>query len=68
MAKLNPMGIAIPDIYGGGGVDIVSYAVALEEISQQCASVRMIMSANNSMVYDPTYTFGSLILTLGNVG
>ena len=41
MAELNLMGIAIPEVYGGGGADIVSYVVALEEISREsrpCAS------------------------------
>ena len=59
MAELNLMGIAIPDVYGGGGADIVSYAVALEEISRGCASVGVIMSGNNSLVCDPIYTFGT---------
>lgn len=59
MAELNLMGIAIPDVYGGGGADIVSYAVALEEISRGCASVGVIMSVNNSLVCDPIYTFGT---------
>jgi alkylation response protein AidB-like acyl-CoA dehydrogenase len=59
MAELNLMGIAIPDVYGGGGADIVSYAVALEEISRGCASVGVIMSVNNSLVCDPLYTFGT---------
>ena len=59
MAELNLMGIAIPDVYGGGGADIVSYVVALEEISRGCASVGVIMSVNNSLVCDPIYTFGT---------
>jgi alkylation response protein AidB-like acyl-CoA dehydrogenase len=59
MAELNLMGIAIPDIYGGGGADIVSYVVALEEISRGCASVGVIMSVNNSLVCDPIHTFGT---------
>ena len=59
LAELNLMGIAIPDVYGGGGADIVSYAVALEEISRGCASVGVIMSVNNSLVCDPIYTFGT---------
>jgi alkylation response protein AidB-like acyl-CoA dehydrogenase len=59
MAELNLMGIAIPDTYGGGGADIVSYAVALEEISRGCASVGVIMSVNNSLVCDPINTFGN---------
>jgi butyryl-CoA dehydrogenase len=59
MAELNLMGIAIPDIYGGGGADIISYVLALEEISRGCASVGVIMSVNNSLVCDPLFTFGT---------
>jgi alkylation response protein AidB-like acyl-CoA dehydrogenase len=59
MAELNLMGIAIPDTYGGGGADVVSYVVALEEISRGCASVGVIMSVNNSLVCDPISTFGT---------
>jgi len=59
MAELNLMGIAIPDVYGGGGADIVSYVLALEEISRGCASVGVIMSVNNSLVCDPLSTFGT---------
>jgi alkylation response protein AidB-like acyl-CoA dehydrogenase len=59
MAELNLMGIAIPDVYGGGGADAVSYVVALEEISRGCASVGVIMSVNNSLVCDPLNTFGT---------
>jgi len=59
MAELNLMGIAIPDTYGGGGADIISYVVALEEISRGCGSVGVIMSVNNSLVCDPINTFGT---------
>jgi alkylation response protein AidB-like acyl-CoA dehydrogenase len=59
MAELNLMGIAIPDVYGGGGADIISYVLALEEISRGCASVGVIMSVNNSLVCDPLLTFGT---------
>jgi alkylation response protein AidB-like acyl-CoA dehydrogenase len=59
MAELSLMGIAIPDTYGGGGADIVSYVVAMEEISRGCASVGVIMSVNNSLVCDPIHTFGT---------
>jgi alkylation response protein AidB-like acyl-CoA dehydrogenase len=59
LAELNMLGIAIPDSYGGGGADIVSYALALEEISWGCASVGVIMSVNNSLVCDPINTFGT---------
>ncbi len=59
MAELNLMGIAIPETCGGGGADILSYSLALEEISRGCASVGVIMSVNNSLVCDPIHTFGT---------
>jgi alkylation response protein AidB-like acyl-CoA dehydrogenase len=59
MAELNLMGMAVPDVYGGGGADVVSYVVALEEISRGCASVGVIMSVNNSLVCDPIFTYGT---------
>ncbi|KPK93185.1 MAG: acyl-CoA dehydrogenase [Deltaproteobacteria bacterium SM23_61] len=59
MADLSLMGIAIPDTYGGGGADVVSYVVAMEEISRGCAGVGVIMSVNNSLVCDPINNFGT---------
>lgn len=59
LADLKLMGIAFPDVYGGGGADIVSYVVALEEISRGCGSVGVIMSVHNSLVCDPINTFGT---------
>jgi butyryl-CoA dehydrogenase len=59
MAELNLMGIAVPEAYGGGGADVISYVLAMEEISRGCASVGVIMSVNNSLVCDPLYTFGT---------
>jgi alkylation response protein AidB-like acyl-CoA dehydrogenase len=59
MAELNLMGIAVPETYGGGGADVISYVLAMEEISRGCASVGVIMSVNNSLVCDPIHTFGT---------
>jgi butyryl-CoA dehydrogenase len=59
MAGLGLMGIAIPEEYGGAGMDNVCYAIALEEISCGCASTGVIMSVNNSLVCDPLYKNGS---------
>ena len=38
MAELGLLGIAVPEQYGGAGIDNVSYALAMEEISRACAS------------------------------
>jgi butyryl-CoA dehydrogenase len=59
MAELGFLGIAVPEEYGGAGLDHVSYAIAMEEISRACASTGVIMSVNNSLVCDPIYRFGT---------
>ena len=47
MGELGLMGIDVPTEYGGAGMDYLSYAVAMEEISRGCASAGVIMSAHN---------------------
>jgi alkylation response protein AidB-like acyl-CoA dehydrogenase len=59
MGELGLMGIAIPEEYGGAGMDYVSYMVAMIEISKACASTGVIMSVNNSLYCFPIHTFGS---------
>jgi butyryl-CoA dehydrogenase len=59
MAELGFLGIAVPDQWGGSGLDHVSYVLAMEEISRACASTGVIMSVNNSLVCDPIYRFAT---------
>ncbi|MGO8993640.1 MAG: acyl-CoA dehydrogenase family protein [Polyangiaceae bacterium] len=59
MAELGFMGMAIPQEHGGAGMDTVSYALAMEEISAACASCGVIMSVNNSLFCDPVFKFGT---------
>jgi butyryl-CoA dehydrogenase len=59
MGELGLMGVAVPEAWGGAGMDTVSYALALEEISRACASTGVIMSVLNSLVCDPILRFGS---------
>ena len=59
MAELGFLGMAIPEEYGGSGLDNVSYALVMEEISAACASCGVIMSVNNSLFCDPVYKFGT---------
>ena len=59
MAELGLLGVAIPQEHGGAGMDAVSYALAMEEVSAACASCGVIMSVNNSLFCDPVYKFGS---------
>jgi butyryl-CoA dehydrogenase len=59
MAELGFMGMAIPEEYGGSGLDHVSYAIAMEEICRACASTGVVMSVNNSLVCDPINRHGT---------
>ena len=59
LGELGFMGIAVPEQYGGSGLDYLSYMLALEEICRGCASTGAIMSVNNSLVCAPINTFGT---------
>ena len=59
MGEMGLMGIAIPEEWGGAGMDALAYALAMEEISRGCASSGVIMSVNNSLYCDPVNKFGT---------
>ncbi len=50
MGELGFMGMMNDPEYGGGGMDTLSYVIALEELSKIDASASVIMSVNNSLV------------------
>ena len=59
MGELGLLGIAVPEAWGGSGADTVSYAVALVEVANACASHAVVMSVNNSLYCDPILKFGT---------
>jgi alkylation response protein AidB-like acyl-CoA dehydrogenase len=59
MGELGLLGMMVSPEYGGGGMDTVSYAIAIEEISKVDASASVIMSVNNSLVCYGIEAFGS---------
>ena len=59
MAELGLMGIEVDEMWGGSGMDALSYVLAMEEISTACASTGVIMSVNNSLVCDPLVKFAT---------
>ena len=59
LGALGLLGVMVPEKWGGAGMDAVSYALALEEISRACASVGVIMSVQNSLVCAPIVTSGT---------
>lgn len=50
MGELGFLGMMVDPKYGGGGMDTVSYVLAMEEISKIDASASVVMSVNNSLV------------------
>ena len=50
MGELGFLGMMVDPKYGGGGMDTVSYVLAMEEISKVDASCSVVMSVNNSLV------------------
>lgn len=59
LAELKMLGIAVPEEYGGGGMDNVSYSLGLIEVSKACASTGVIMSVNNSLYCFPVMAYGT---------
>ncbi len=59
MAGLGLLGIIIPTEYGGAGLDTISYATVVEEISRKDASTGVITSVHNSLAAWPIIKFGS---------
>ncbi len=59
MADLGFLGMMVDPEYGGGGMDALSYAIAIEEISKVDASCSVIMSVNNSLVNYGLNEFGT---------
>jgi butyryl-CoA dehydrogenase len=58
-AELGLTGVAVPEQYGGAGMDHISYAIVIEEVSRACASTGVILSVQNSLYCDPILRFGT---------
>jgi short-chain 2-methylacyl-CoA dehydrogenase len=59
MAELGLMGMPIPEEYGGGGTDTLSYAIAVEELTRIDSSVAITMAAHVSLGTMPILLFGN---------
>jgi butyryl-CoA dehydrogenase len=53
------MGMCVPPDLGGSGMELLSYVVAMEEVSKAWASLAVAMSVQNSLVCAPILRFGS---------
>jgi alkylation response protein AidB-like acyl-CoA dehydrogenase len=59
IGELGFLGMMTDPKYGGGGMDAVSYVLAMEEMSKVDSSVAVIMSVNNSLVLWGLEKFGN---------
>ncbi len=59
MAKLGMMGIYFPKEYGGAGGDVLSYVMAVEELSKVCGTTGVILSAHTSLCAAPIFENGT---------
>jgi len=59
MGSLQYFGLEIPGKYGGAGLDTVSYAIVIEEISRANAAMGLCLSVHNSVCAYPVYQFGT---------
>jgi short/branched chain acyl-CoA dehydrogenase len=59
LAGLGLMGMTIPEEYGGGGTDTLSYAIAIEELTRVDSSVAITVAAHHSLGTLPIYYFGT---------
>ena len=56
---LGVMGMCVPREYGGAGADPLASAIAIEELSKQCASTGDIVATHNGLCCDPIMTHGT---------
>jgi len=58
LGELGLMGCQVSEAWGGSGLDTISYAVAVEELSRGCASTGAIVSVHNSLYCDSVQSYG----------
>jgi len=59
VAAMGFLGSYVPEEYDGAGLDILSYAMVVEEVSRACASTGILISAHTSLACDPILKFGT---------
>jgi alkylation response protein AidB-like acyl-CoA dehydrogenase len=59
LAHIGAFGPYIPQQYGGGGLDQVSYGLIMQELERGDSGIRSTASVQSSLVMYPIYTYGS---------
>jgi glutaryl-CoA dehydrogenase len=59
LAELGAFGPTIPEEYGGGGLDYISYGIMMQELEKGDSGIRSTASVQGSLVMFPIYEFGT---------
>jgi butyryl-CoA dehydrogenase len=59
MGELGLFGVYVPEKYGGSGLDSISYAITIEELSRGDASAGVIAAVCNGLVCEPLLRYGT---------
>jgi glutaryl-CoA dehydrogenase len=59
MGELGVFGPTVPQEYGGGGLDYISYGIMMQEIERCDSGMRSTASVQGSLVMYPIYAYGS---------
>ncbi len=58
-ASLGLLGLAVPEEYGGAGLDGLANVIVQEELARASAGLQTIVTVQNSLVCDPILRFGT---------
>ena len=59
MAELGALGPSLPEEYGGGGMDEITYGLIMQELERGDSGIRSMASVQGSLVMYPIYRYGS---------
>lgn len=59
LAELQLTAVYVPEEYGGAGLDVLHYAIAVEEISRSCGSTGIFLAAHSSLGVFPIFFAGN---------
>jgi alkylation response protein AidB-like acyl-CoA dehydrogenase len=62
MGEMGLLGMLVGEEYGGAGVDVLTYAIVVEELARVCAATAVTMSVSNSVCCWPIARFGGEVL------
>lgn len=59
LGEMGLMGLPVPEAFGGGGADYLSYVLAIEQLARACASTALSLAAHTSLVCLPILAYGT---------